>query len=414
MKYLPSKTVTAAVAAVALAALAGCGVQTKIIRERHWDLNQMIRQTSDEQLMLNIVRLRYDEMPYFLQIASVTTSFSASANAAASGTIPENGPNVVGLSAGASYSETPTVTWALPDSREFLGRLLAPMGADQLSVLAQSGLDLSLVYRIGVKKMNRLRNLEFNLQEGVYTPPTYDDFLEALALIETLRKEDLLDLAYGVYSTKGGGNIPLSQLNTRAMAEALPYGMQFMTREGHPTVFEPLKLSRPLFVRFSKRSDADPRARRLRDLLSLDPTAYSFAIIDTGNSSVEQLLAESQQPSRVEGSDAPLREIVVNNRSVMDVLRFASAYVEVPAKDLARGVVSKWNAPPLRREWLNIRFSKARPANAWLKVEHRGMWYYVAADDLNSRISFMLLSSLFSSVVGEIPGAKPLLTLPVK
>lgn len=396
---------------LALAALAGCALQAQIIQSRHWDLNKTIRDTTNEQLLLNIVRLRYDEVPYFLQMASITTSFSAGASAGVSGSLPERGPNVLGLSAGGSYSETPTVTWALPDSREFLGRLHAPMGADQLSVLAESGLDLSLVYRVGVKKLNRLRNLEFSLQEGVYAPPSYDSFLEALALIEKLRTEDVLDLAYGVYSTKGGGSIPLSRLDTRAMAEALPHGMQFMTR-ADPTVFEPLKLSRPLFVRFSKRSDADPRARRLRDLLNLDPTAYSFAIIDTGNSGVEQLLAESQQPSRVQGSDAPLREIVVNNRSVMEVLRFASAYVQVPAGDLAAGRVRDRAAPEVK--WLQIKASPTEPAKAWLKIERSGTWYHIAEDDLTSRISFTLLSALFASVVGEIPGSKPLLTLPVK
>jgi hypothetical protein len=48
-----------------LAAMSGCGIQPKIIEARHWELNDTIRTTTDEQLLLNIVRLRYDEMPYF-------------------------------------------------------------------------------------------------------------------------------------------------------------------------------------------------------------------------------------------------------------------------------------------------------------------------------------------------------------
>ena len=72
-----------------LVALSGCGIQSKIIEARHWELNDTIRTTTDEQLLLNIVRLRYDEVPYFLQMASVTTSFSAGANVGASGTLPK-------------------------------------------------------------------------------------------------------------------------------------------------------------------------------------------------------------------------------------------------------------------------------------------------------------------------------------
>jgi len=396
--------------AMALAALSGCGIQSKIIEARHWELNDTIRTTTDEQLLLNIVRLRYDEVPYFLQMASVTTSFSAGANVGVGGTLPKGAPNVLSIDAGVSYSETPTVTWALPDSREFLGRLHAPMGADQLSVLAQSGLDLSLVYRIGVKKINRLRNLEYSVVDGVYVPPSYDRFIETFRLIEALRRDDALDLAYGVYVTKVGGDTKRDQMDTRAMAEALGSGVQFMTLDD-PNVFQMLKLSRPTFIRFSKRSDDDPRARRLRELLDLEPGKYSFGIIDTGTSSKETLQAALQQVTPVRG-DGTLNEIVLNNRSVMEVLRLASAYVDVPPGDLSDGIARNRVAPDAK--WLQIRNSVAEPERAWLKIKRGSIWFYIADDDVNSRVSFTLLSALFASVVGEVPGSKPLLTLPVR
>ncbi|MCL5779108.1 hypothetical protein M1105_19270 [Limibaculum sp. FT325] len=399
-------------AGLALLALAGCGVPASVIQSRHWDLNEMMRETANEQLLLNIVRLRYDETPYFLQIGSVTTSFSAGANAGAQATLPDGAPNVFGASAGVTYAETPTVTWGLPDSRELLGRLHAPMGADQLTVLTQSGLDPATVLRVGVKKVNRLRNLEFDLKRGIYEPESHGAFIEMLGLLEVLLREGVVDLSYGVYSNAAGGKIPMSKIDTRAMAEALPSGMQFMTRD-NPNVFEPLKLSKPLFLRFAARSNADPRALRLRDLLDLDPTRQSFAIIDTGGSGTEQLLSESGRQSRVLDDTAPLREIVVNNRSVMEVLRFASAYVAVPSGDLAAGVVRRRSAPS-GGAWLTVEAADAPPADAWLAVERDGSWFYIRANDLDTRLSFTVLNAIFASVVGEVPGAKPLLTLPVR
>jgi len=56
---------------------------------------------------------------------------------------------------------------------------------------------------------------------------------------------------------------------------------------------EPLKLFKPLFLRFSKQSDSNPQARHLRELLDFDPTKYSFGIMDTASSGVEQLRSES-------------------------------------------------------------------------------------------------------------------------
>lgn len=390
--------------------LTGCGVQTKIIQHRHWELNDTIRETHIEQVLLNIVRLRYDETPYFLQVSSISTSFSAQGGVGVSGQIPERGPNVLGLSGSLSYAESPVVTWSLPDSRDYFGRLLAPMGADQLTALAQSGFDPTRVLRVGVKKMNRLRNLDFRVEEGIFTPPTYDEFLEALKLVSELTREGLIDFAYGVKSSMAAGKIPLDKMDVTAIPDGLQYGLQFMTRED-PNVFEPLKLFKPLFLRFSKRSDADPRARRLRDLLNLNPKKYSFGIVDTASSGIEQLRSESGQPTQA-FDDTNYDEIVLNNRSMMDVLYFASAYVQMPEVELARGHVRDRSLSD--RNWISILVSPERPADAWLRIEYRGYWFYIAANDLKSRTSFGLLNALFDSIVGNVPGAKPLLTLPVK
>jgi hypothetical protein len=62
---------------------------------------------------------------------------------------------------------------------------------------------------------------------------------------------------------------------------------------------ELLKLFKPLFLRFSKQSDSDPRARHLRELLDLDPTKYSFGIVGTANSGVEQLRSESAMQEHI-------------------------------------------------------------------------------------------------------------------
>lgn len=59
---------------------------------------------------------------------------------------------MIGLIGSLSYTETPTVTWSLPDSREYFGRLMSPMGADELTVLAQSVWDPERVLPVGLKK----------------------------------------------------------------------------------------------------------------------------------------------------------------------------------------------------------------------------------------------------------------------
>jgi len=391
--------------------LTGCAAQTKIIQHRHWELNDTIRETHNEQPLLNIVRLRYDDMPYFLQVSSITTSFSAQGNIGFTGTFPEHSPNVLGLSGGLSYSESPVVTWSLPDSTEYFGRLLAPMGVDQLTSLAHSGWDPTRVLRMGIKKINRLRNKDFRVEEGIITPPTHDEFLEVIKLMSELSREGLIDFAYGVKSSMAAGKIPMDKLDMRAIPDGLAYGLQFMNRDD-PNVFEPLKLFKPLFLRFSKRSDNDSRAKHLRELLNLDPNKYSFGMVDTASSGVEQLRSESGKISQVFESDTNLAEIVLNNRSMMEVLFFASAFVQVPEAEISSQTVREGGL--VDPDWFTVLVSEYEPSDAWLKVRFRGHWFYIPANDLKSRVSFGLLNALFASVVGNVPGAKPLLTLPVK
>ena len=407
------KTLVLMMLGSAVIGLNGCAsYHTQLIENRHWELNDAIRETHLEQLLLNIVRLRYDETPFFLQLSSISTSFSSSVGVGASGEFPDGGTNVLGLNGSLSYTESPTVTWSLPDSRQYLGLLMAPMGADQLTVLAQSGWDPGLVLKVGVKKMNRLRGLEFNVNQGIYQPANYEQFLEVLRLLDELNREGLIDLAYGVKSSRVSTNIPLEQFDITVIPDALAHGVQFMPRDD-PKVLEPLKLFKPLFLRFSRQSDNDPRAKRIRELLNLDADKYSFGIVDTGNSSVEQLRAESGKLTQAFDPDTEYAEIVLNNRSVMEILYFASRFVEVPETDLMQKRVSADSQRP-DTDWFKILSSASEPTDAWLKVKYRDSWFYIAATDVQSRSSFTLLNAIFASVVGNIPGAEPLLTLPVK
>lgn len=182
---------------LAVLTLSGCGFQHEIIQRRHWQLNDTIRETSIEQLLLNIVRLRYDDTPYFLQVSSISTQFSAQGSLGVSGTIPEGGANVLGLNSGISYSESPIVTWSLPDSSALYARLLTPMSADQLTALAGAGWEPTRVLRWGIKKINRLRNVEFRVESGILTPSTYEDFLQVMQFINELSRDGAIDFATG-------------------------------------------------------------------------------------------------------------------------------------------------------------------------------------------------------------------------
>jgi hypothetical protein len=358
--------------------------------------------------------MRYEETPYFLQLSSITTSFSASANAGLQATFPSGGdgpgaPNVFTPNAGFSYSETPTVTWSIPDSREMLARFYAPIGTSQLTVLAQSGFDIIDVFTIGTRKINALRNREFSIKDGFLVPNDHDDFREALSLVKELTREGLADTTYSLNAKYGGVTLPISQMEPRGVAEGLAYGQLYLSRE--PGKATPLQAIKPLHLRFTKQSDDDPRAKRLRDLLKLRPDLYTFPFVDVTDVSPEGLRSLDGKLAQVFDPDEKLAHIMLTNRSVVEILQFAAAYVNAPMTDINNGLVR--NRDLGSHTLLTVLSSQTEPANSWLKIKYRETWFHVPATDLNSRSTFALLSALFASVVGDVPGAKPVLTLPV-
>ena len=145
---------------VIMGMLSGCTIGPTLYKRSFNDYNDAIRKTSDGQMLANLVRMRYYESPVFLQVASVSTSFTVSGNAGASAGYNEGAGNNYGVSAGGGYSESPTITFSLPESREYYGRLMAPLSASQITMLIEAGFDSEAVMRTAVRRINRLHNLK--------------------------------------------------------------------------------------------------------------------------------------------------------------------------------------------------------------------------------------------------------------
>ena len=73
-----------AVLCVCLGAVAGCSMMGPArVKGGRRLYNVAIQQTNEEQMLLNIVRLRFLDTPFFLQVASVSTNFTFEGSAAA-------------------------------------------------------------------------------------------------------------------------------------------------------------------------------------------------------------------------------------------------------------------------------------------------------------------------------------------
>ena len=114
-------------------------------------------------------------------------------------------------------------------------------------------------------------------------------------------------------------------------------------------------------------------------------------------------------------------DLTLQNRSMMEIMNFAAYGVNVPEAHIAEGVADADHAEIISRledftgpkHLFTVHSSRRKPRNATVKVRHRDYWFYIDDSDLQSRTTFGLLNALFAVTAGTVPGAKPVLTLPV-
>ena len=108
-------------------------------------------------------------------------------------------------------------------------------------------------------------------------------------------------------------------------------------------------------------------------------------------------------------------------RSLLGVLYFLSQSVEVPARDVEAGLVTvtddglgqPFDWSKITRKVMTIHSQQSRPENAFIAVQHRGSWFYIADDDHTSKATWGLLNILFALQSASAQGKSPLLTLPI-
>ncbi|MHA2065945.1 MAG: hypothetical protein ACXABY_16360, partial [Candidatus Thorarchaeota archaeon] len=128
------------------------------VRTSRSNYNIAIQQTSSEQLLLNLVRLRYRDTPYFMEVASVSTNFDFDVSALASASLPESGGKIYGFGAGVGYTERPTITYTPLQGDQFVTQLMSPVDLDTILLLYHSGWSIERIFLVSLQSVNGLKN----------------------------------------------------------------------------------------------------------------------------------------------------------------------------------------------------------------------------------------------------------------
>jgi hypothetical protein len=370
----------------------------------------------DEQLLLNLVRLRYRATPVWLEISSISTQFEASGAADVSGTLNEDvgqggaqNPGSLGMGAGFGYSERPTISYTILGGESFIKRMLTPIPVTGIALLANSGWRGDRVLRMVVERINGVENAP---QASGPTPalaPNTGEFQEAVGLIHRLRGVGLLTFEFAKHAKQISDPVSYENVEGDMLIDAAKSGLEFFVREdGKRMVLS--QEQQTLMLRLADPATDSEDLRRLRTLLRLTPDGRRYDLVEQADGDYDPL-----DPGRALG------KVSIDTRSLMGVLYYLSNAVRVPAEDMDAGPVTRTvDADGSPYDWAEllgglfvVHYSKGRPSNAAVKVRYRGKWFYIADDDENSLSTFALLNHLASLTSGERRGPAPVLTLPV-
>lgn len=351
---------------LAAGGLSSCKTQLgpRMVPGARFDYGDALVRSASEQMLLNLVRLRYRDNLSFLDITSVVTHYHAGAGASLAGRLtldPRRGDEL-SASGSLAYDEEPTISFTPLQGEDFTRRLLSPVPATALVWLSQSGWSVERLFLCCVQKMNHLRNAAAAAGPTPDYVPSFAEFRRAAHLFRLLQIPGLVEVE--------------------------------MTEDGKDLL---------LHLRPGATEEQRQQLREVRTLLELDPDRASFRIVPTLSS---------------KGAD----EISIVGRSMLSVLFFLSQAVEVPATDERAGLVTVTRQENGERfAWqevvgglLAVHSSDSPPTSAAVGVRYRGHWFYIADNDLNSKTTFSLLSYLFALKSGNLDARQPLLTLGVQ
>jgi hypothetical protein len=346
-------------------AIAACGCNPTgpaTLRTGRGSYNVAIQRTNNEQLLLNLVRLRYRDTPYFMEVASVSTSFEFTSNATASASIPESADRIYDLGAGISFSEQPTVTYTPLQGDEFVMQLMSPVDLNTLLLLYHSGWSIERIFRVCLQSINGLQNAPNASGPTPDRVPLYKEFLEVTKILRDLQVKRAIDMGQTV-------------------------------TDSNESVVE---------LRITQEDVDSQQVTRLCELLRLEKGRNSFGLATGVSKSGRDLVA-------------------VTTRSLMASLFYISQSVEPPPKDQQAGRVTVTrDSSGNEFDWrevtgglIQINSCSRKPENAYAAIHYRGSWFYIDDSDLTSKSTFSLLTQLFALQAGDIKSTGPILTLPV-
>jgi len=353
---------SARLAAAALTCvLAGCAtVGPGSVAVDRFDYSTAIADSWKQQTLLNVVKLRYMDMPVFVDVASIVAGYSLQTGVTVGGVVSSERAvqgNYGSIGGQAVYTDRPTITYVPMTGQKFLRGMITPIDPRNIFFMLQAGYPADFVLGLTVESLNGVRNRS---AAGGMVRQADADFVRALQLMRDVQ-------------IAGGVGMRVEEDKTKGSTAVL-----FFQRDDLP-------------------AEIRDKSAEIRRLLRLQPDQHKFVL--------------SYSPMR--GAE---NELTVNSRSMLQIMQAFASYVEVPEQHVQDKLVTPAfeHAAADQREVGRIRSGPERPEQAYAAVPYRGQWFWVDDSDWLTKRALTAVMFFFTLADTGTPDQLPLVTIPAQ
>lgn len=439
--------VVLALAAVCIAT-AGC-MGSWAMRGTRLGYNKSVSHTASQEMLLNIVRMRYGESPTFLDMPSVVSQTEASMVGAGAQKAALQGA----VDGAFNLRDRPTITYAPRTGDDMAASMVKAIKAEAMLDISP-GNDTRMFLLAFVDSINGVRNSPLATSPASRTLSDNDEFRHVVDLYMGLQARGAVKLRVAELNEKSHGT-PLSAKHVLAvdMLTAAENDYVFQTAGDQAVLLKrsrfpvmtvaPESLDAADYLELAEVFGLEPGRSIYRiksqedDEIDLDagthageppmvPGAVETPAADTDANGIEilpapsPLVMESAPDADADAVAMKTRDTLsINVRSGYQVLAFLSKGVDIPDSHVDRGVAPMFkgldgrpfDGRRLTKGLFHVCVQKHRPLRSDTAVYYRGYWFYIPEDDVQSRTTLNYVKLVID--IRSEAGDTPVLTLPV-
>ncbi len=340
----------------------GCShLGPKTVAVDRFEYSSAIADSWKQQTLLNIVKLRYMDLPVFVDVASVVSGYSMQTGGSINGTLSTRTAiqgNFLAGGGSAIYTDRPTITYVPLTGEKFLRGLMTPIDPKNIFFMLQSGYAADFILGLTVESLNGVRNR--SVAVGAMREADAD-FTRALELMREVQAAGAVGMRVEEDKAK----------NSTAVL---------------------------LFRRDDVPADILEKEAEIKRLLKLPAEQQKYVLAY----------------SPVRGAD---NELAVNSRSLIQIMAAFATYMDVPEahlKDHSAVPAPDDSSAKNQGNSVRIHSGKNKPATAYAAVHYREHWFWIDDGDWQTKRALTAIMFFFTLAETGENAKLPLITIPAQ